>query len=366
MAKKKIIIIAIVVLILILVLLVIFNIFSKKENGATSEFVSSLRSPEEFLADAVGSQKDEKFIRLTQGPISGYRLTDAGILVSGVDGSVSEIDNEGTILREIINLSLDNVLTSKISTSGNVVFLTIAGADQQERWVLFSEDDGKLKALSQDTSQVSFSPQGKMLSVLEDGDVSSVVVDKQTIFTTKIPDLTASWQNEEVILLTTRPSGLAPGIAYSLDVKRGRAERLLGSQHGLTALGSHDEERLVFSETNKDGKHISMRLLASGIKSNLDINTLPEKCTFSQDSRFLFCSLFAIDVSFQLMPDDYYKDVFTNDSTDIIKINLTNGETEILAKNLLVDGIGLQLSRDEQWLFFINKKDGGLFRLKLE
>lgn len=370
MNRKKIIIITIVVLVIILVILVVFNIFFKSSRPS-SEFVSSLRSPEEFLTDSISPQTEERLIRLTQGPIAAFRPVDNGLLVVSSEGLVQEIDEEGGLKKEIINLSLENVLRSQISPDGSVAFLTTTGADQKERWVLFNSETQKLKALATGTSWVSFSPQGKMLSVIIGGDVSLIIVtedaNEKTVLTTKIPDLIASWLNEDTILLTTKPSGLAPGIVYFLDAKSGRVERMLDSRRGLTALGSVDEQRIVYSETDSNGKNISLRLLdPAREKSNLTVASLPEKCTFSQDSRFLFCSLFNTSANTYLMPDDYYKDVFTNNSSDFVKINLENGQTQLLAENLLVDGVDLQLSKDERWLFFINKKDGVLYRLKLQ
>ena len=64
------------------------------------------------------------------------------------------------------------------------------------------------------------------------------------------------------------------------------------------------------------------------------------------------------------MPDDYYKGKIESSAEEIVKMNLDTGENKkIISADF--DAHNLFLSKDETYLFFINKKDGRLYRLTL-
>jgi len=369
MTAKRTILITIAVLLLIFVGLVVYNLFLK--NRTTTPF-SFFRTPEESLGEAPTPSPESPFIRLTNEPIAGFRVVDNEIVVVGVDGQFRRLDFFGETLNEESQSNLSGLVKAAVNPGGNAAAITITDQETaDEHWVLL-EEMGRLQTLPAGTIGLSFSPQGKILTTTEQNSKTILSVKQGTeiknIFETSVLDVVVIWANENTVLITTKPSGLAPGIAYSLDVNTKKLTRLLGSQNGLSALLPQQLNRIVFSETSTDGRGLSFKVLdlSNQTERTLPVSTLPEKCIFSQDNRTLFCAAFVSNPTSSIMPDDYYKGVFANDSNTFVRINLESDRVETIVNEIPVDAIELQLSPDEQSLFFINKKDGALYRLKLD
>ena len=92
---------------------------------------------------------------------------------------------------------------------------------------------------------------------------------------------------------------------------------------------------------------------------------MPEKCTWAQDERTVFCSVFKVnDPDSFVMPDDYYKRRVRSDGEEIVRISTETGQTQKVIDGSF-DASNLFLMPDESYLFFINKIDGRLYRLSL-
>ena len=196
----------------------------------------------------------------------------------------------------------------------------------------------------------------------------SLVIDNESVLSTNIPDLLTHWFSPDTVALSTRPSGFAPGILYFLNLNNGRVSRVIGSTFGLTSLVSPDKSWVVFSRTNSNGGSLSIRVrdLKNNNEKVLAINTLPERCVFSQDTRFIFCSTFNSSPSAFIMPDDYYKGVFVVGSSGIARVNLETGEVKILESFLPVDATSLRLSDNEDKLFFIDRSSNNIFSYEIK
>jgi hypothetical protein len=129
--------------------------------------------------------------------------------------------------------------------------------------------------------------------------------------------------------------------------------------------------KILYSETNSEGKDLKLKIadLEKKTVSELNLVTLPEKCVWSQDNRTLFCAVPKTIPEAAILPDDYYKKKITfND--DFWRINLDTQEmtkifeakglekTSYNAKELLLPPL-------ENYLLFINQKDGLLYSLRL-
>ena len=91
---------------------------------------------------------------------------------------------------------------------------------------------------------------------------------------------------------------------------------------------------------------------------------MPEKCAWSQDERVVFCGVIKIGESDYVMPDDYYKRRVRANGEEIVRINMETGQIQKVIEGVF-DATNLFLAPDENYLFFVNKIDGRLYRLTL-
>ncbi len=189
---------------------------------------------------------------------------------------------------------------------------------------------------------------------------------KVQVFDSAFTEWNSFWPNNNIITLTTKPSGEVAGQMYMLDVVKKTFSRILGNINGLTTLMSPNGKLVLVG--NKD---LSLYLYNTDTKVyvTLGVKTLPEKCTWNKNSEFIYCAVPAY-IDDYLYPDDWYRGEVSF-SDQIWKINIVDGSTNILTDPLLIpggediDGTKLALDANEDYLFFINKKDSFLWELGL-
>jgi hypothetical protein len=102
----------------------------------------------------------------------------------------------------------------------------------------------------------------------------------------------------------------------------------------------------------------------SGTKEDVEIATLPEKCTWKKDNISVYCAVPNAPVSGSY-PDEWYQGVASfNDF--LFKTNIKTGGLDSLIQLKATDGknmdvMGIKLSNDENYLIFQNKKDLSLW-----
>ncbi len=243
-----------------------------------------------------------------------------------------------------------------------------------KRILIYHAASRALKALPQNSVFAAFSPnagEDRLIYGLLEGVntrlISSDIAGSQTqtVASVKIPDLATEWTHKDFLTLKTKPSGLAYGLLYTLDLKTKKLQRIFGNVYGLTSIFSPSHTKILYSQTSDRGFDYKLAVLNLTQKQNRELNifTLPEKCVFAKDDRTLFCAVI-INQEDHIMPDDYYKRLIDSDGNDIIKLNLDSRQQEnVIHAN--IDAADLFLSPDETYLFFINKIDGRLYRLTL-
>ncbi|GAF81508.1 unnamed protein product, partial [marine sediment metagenome] len=130
-------------------------------------------------------------------------------------------------------------------------------------------------------------------------------------------------------------------------------------------------DKVLFSKTNSNGKNIGLYVASKdgSNETSIDISGLVEKCVWSLDNRTIFCAVPKNISETEILPDDFYKGSFTSDD-EFWKINLETGVKTILLEpwekgERIYDAIDLFLSPLEDYLFFVNKKDGLLYSIEL-
>ena len=168
-----------------------------------------------------------------------------------------------------------------------------------------------------------------------------------------------------MITLTTKPSSDVPGYMYAIDPNKKDFNKILGDISGLTTLTSPNGKLTLYGNSSLS---LNVYNISTGEITPLIVRTLPEKCTWNKTSTIVYCAV-PKSISGALYPDAWYRgEVSFMD--DVWKIDIENGNanivldpTSILGEGL--DGIKLTQDENENYLFFVNKKDSYLWRLEL-
>ena len=188
---------------------------------------------------------------------------------------------------------------------------------------------------------------------------------KTLISDLKLKDIILKWPNTNNVALIGKPSGLAAGGLWFLDVRNSNIRKIIGDFFGLEALFSPDGNSFIYSYVDQNGRDLRLAVYKNGNQKIIsNISTLVDKCVWTKDLINIFCAVPKSWPDSAALPDDYYKNAFST-SDDIWKINTETGE-----KTLIFQYIGsisnLAVSNDESHIFFISKENQFLYKLNIK
>lgn len=193
---------------------------------------------------------------------------------------------------------------------------------------------------------------------------------KTQIYSSPVREWLLQWFKGDTIALTTKASSAAPGFLYFIPSRGGQPERILPGTFGLTTLVSPSGDRILFSETAQSGLILKNYTRSSRTETMIPAATLPEKCVWSKtEPTFTYCGV-PQSIQTKELPDLWYMGL-TSFSDQIWKIDTTTGSATLIAipkeyTREEIDAVQLSLSRNEDYLIFVNKKDGSLWALELQ
>ncbi|HEV7424283.1 MAG TPA: hypothetical protein VGO21_03775 [Candidatus Paceibacterota bacterium] len=190
---------------------------------------------------------------------------------------------------------------------------------------------------------------------------------KTQIFDSPFTEWLSQWPNDKMITLKTKPSGTIPGYMYRTDGAGKNLIKVLGDINGLTTLASPNGKLILYSDNNLS---LSVYHLDTGISDVLGIRTMPEKCTWDKASDAVYCAV-PKSITQSLYPDAWYQGEVSF-SDQLWKVDIKTGNATFLVDPITIsggediDGIKLVLDTDENYLFFVNKKDSFLWKFSLK
>jgi hypothetical protein len=190
---------------------------------------------------------------------------------------------------------------------------------------------------------------------------------KTQIFTSAFTEWTPQWAQPNTIFMTTKPSYAFRGSVYSLNKLTSGFTKIFGGIKGLTTLASGTSGSILYTDTGSGRPSLGVYNITSHAMSPLGINTITDKCVWSQNGIDVYCAV-PNNIGAGRYPDSWYQGLVSfNDS--IIKIDSSNLSSSTIINTEDVsqlDAINLTLSPDEKTLFMINKKDSTLWSLDLK
>ena len=275
------------------------------------------------------------------------------------------------IVSPLTILGMFDVLWSPTRTKS---VLSYADDDLAKRFISEPGGGSPVVFLPQALTATAWSPDGTSLAYfLPQGTANTNLVvashdgkNPKVVYSTPIPDLTLFWPTKTTILLPSRPSGIAPGVLFSFNTNTKAATVVLDSAYGLTILPSPKGTAMLYAVTNDRGRDPSLFLanITGESATKVSVTTLPEKCVFTTNEFFAYCAIPKNIASFSILPDDWYMGVgFFEDR--LIKIDTKTLATETVFDERSFDMTNMFLSSDEQHLFFQDKHDNTLWRLRI-
>ena len=191
---------------------------------------------------------------------------------------------------------------------------------------------------------------------------------KKIILNSPLREWLLYYPTETKAVLATKPSAITDGFAYILDTVNGTMTKVAGNLPGLTVLPSRDLSNIL---VGSGGQNINMSVVRVKDKAIIaTFKTIPDKCVWAKKNNIdLYCAIPEL-IADSSYPDSWYQG-FVSFNDQIWKINTKTGiANSIATPELLVgssiDSINLDISPDDNYLTFINKKDLTLWGLTID
>jgi hypothetical protein len=228
--------------------------------------------------------------------------------------------------------------------------------------------------LPENITDLSISPDTlKIFYLFNSGNYSSGITalalgEKKTqVLSSPFTEWLSGWSNNQKIILNTKPASGIPGYLYLIDVNEKNLTKVLGNIKGLTSLISPDGKKVLYGN---DSLFLNIYDLETGSIYPVGARTLPEKCVWNNESSYIFCSV-PKRIPDNTYPDSWYQGL-TSFSDEIWGINPIMGISSLISSleneqgEQDIDGIKLSVDENENYLFFVNKKDNFLWKLNLK
>lgn len=377
--KRLIILIAIITGIVIFAGLVLWLLF--RTPTKQPEITEAPIEEEGITAPITPPGEEEKFTVFKLSDVAAISPTISGnkvLYYSKLNGNVYETDFKGENTAVKTNVNIPDLIT------------TVWSYDKTKAINIYKENDIVKKALYDFTTQkaVQLDSRIKWVNFASNKDkiayqfvnnptITNTIatadpngLNFQGIFPIRMDNVRVYWPTDDLIAITTPPSGLVAGTAFAKVISEpaGGLTKIINNANGLTIKYSPDGIRLLYSATDSFGHSPALYLLSNNITGALNINTLSDKCVFSQTNN-IYCAVPRLINGSLILPDDFYKN--TADFSDrFYKIGSDNSRSSVLFDpedlKYSFNAADLQISPAEDYIIFINKKDGLLYSVKIK
>ncbi len=320
-------------------------------------------------------------------------------LIAGPDGQIIKIvKGEASILS---CSAITGLISAQFSYDGKKILATF-GDESNPQGSIFDVATKSWQPLQFGFKSLAWSPTNYQIVYLKQNtdyeslgilDVSSAKPKQQELIKLHASDIDLNWARPNQIILGEKSGTSVKSSVWSYDIKLKKMSLILDGYLGLESVWNETSTNVgLFFSANRSrrGGILSLVDAAGNILTRLKLATLPSKCAFNNEIEgsvgastipasssskpiaaknidVLYCGVPRDRDKFSLskLPDDYEKRaLFTAD--DIYKINLADGSTSAVFKDLdqLVDVSNPKIFG--QNLFFINRIDKKIYALSLK
>jgi len=381
--KKKTIIIITVILIASTIggWIYFLNKGKEKPIASNSPTISLSIAPSPTITE--GTKAEDEFKKLSNNLSLSPIISSENILF---------FDKQEGLFKNVVNVLNTNQET-KLSETIFTNILKIDWSNNQDKVLLTFEDNGKIRYslfdLTQDLTYllpsyitaIDFSFDDKNFVIYHQEENNNYLATLSLDGTKETKLLEINFSNIEIfsldkdnLIFYQKPAPLMPieGVfTYNLKTKNLTTLPIYlydtTKIYGLEAMPSKNGDYLLFSATDYQNKNLELYVfeIAENKFFKMPFASFVDKCTFTNDSKNIYCaysnSFSNNDFSY---PFDYYLGLISSQDS-FAKVNLETGEFTIFTENTPFDANNLQVSENEDFLVFINKYDGLIYKLKL-
>ena len=317
--------------------------------------------------------KEQILLALTDFPVTSPVINknqDKIIFYKKDGGTMFSADFTGKLekLSNLTIIGLAQTLWSPARDRGAVFYI-----DQETLKSFLHIGTSTVLSLPYNIKSLSWSPDGKSFAyLLEQDTILSLIISDATgknskvVFKTPILDAQIQWITADKIAFQTAPSANAQGFIFIYSRANGSFRRILGPTYGLDSLWSPDGSHVLAISTSSNGKKLQLSLYSSSgqEQQKLTFATLPEKCAW-QNLKEFYCAVPKEIPDAIMMPDDYLRAEFATQDY-ILSYNIETKDTRKILEGGAMDMTNLGITKNNDYLIFVNRTDGILWRLKLK
>ncbi|OGZ54488.1 MAG: hypothetical protein A3H62_03710 [Candidatus Ryanbacteria bacterium RIFCSPLOWO2_02_FULL_44_40] len=323
-----------------------------------------------------GAESRSALFMVSDGPVAAATISGDGdgVLFYRSDvGHLYKTALTGGAAERVSNLTIPSTINAEWSTEKETAMVTFIEENRALRYFVLhyvgTTTEGVV--LPKETYAATLSPNGENIAyAVAVGDGASVVIasssgkEQKNVLFSELADIELSWITDDLLFLKTRSSAFAPSILWSLSVS-GKTQTLLTPKEGLGVLFSPDGGRFLYSETLRGGRDLALYVANNNDEYlKLPATTLSEKCVWSnKQTGVVFCAV-PQKLSGLPLPDSWWSgEVSFID--DLWRIDTETGEATMVWDQNDFDMVKMFLSPEEDYLFFVNKKDSTLWAVRL-
>ncbi|MEK7478141.1 MAG: hypothetical protein AAB645_02120 [Patescibacteria group bacterium] len=332
--------------------------------------------------------------QISNNPIGGADIvtlngTSTPVFIDRASGNIYKVDSANLAISHLTNSSLPTVYQSYWGWDKNSVkVLAYHGLDNGLELFAGAFKSNFITSTSSIDKPIELTGQPLNLSILDlavsprhdkvfyltkgaDGVLGFVsdwdLKNQKLVFRSPFSEWLASWPEDNIVVLQTKPALGIIGYLYYLNLKTGVLTKMLEGDD-LSALVSPDLKKVIYTV----GKGASLNLLQIGNPSQdtpLGINTYPEKCVWTKDAKKIYCAA-PVSLPKDVSIENWYRgEVSFTDNLWVVDavygslkqtLNLTVKGGEGL------DGVNLFLNKNGDYLFLTNKTDNTLWMADLK
>ncbi len=357
--------------------------------GEDGGLIDNNNFPEEnpIIDEEENTDFQKRLRKISSEPVAGAGVLDirAGTIVRYIEkatGHIFEVELFSPRQGRISNTTIPRIYDAVWGNNGNSIMARYL-KDDDETVDTFSITLGEISTTTENTvSGIAFPANIYDLSVFNN---SVFYIEKSQngsigytsnfsggnrilVINSPVKEFNSQYVNSRIVALNTKPEEGTDGFLYFLDVTNASFRKILGNIKGLSSLVNNNASKILYL---RQGSEFNMFLYDNNQKTNslLTPETFPEKCVWSnEDTNIIYCAV-PRDVIRSGSLTNWYKglvqysdDVWVFDTLNLTSQIISNLESE---GGEAIDVIKPILSTNEQFLVFINKRDGSLWSLDL-
>lgn len=302
---------------------------------------------------------------------------DSLVYYNDADDKFYQVSADGTGRKELSGQEFPDV--ESVTWADNNNRAVISFPDNSK--VVYDFQDKRQYSLPKEAEGFSFSPDSNQVaykylpSDVEDRFIVTQNIDGSgTKFVEALGDEAANvevdWSPKGDIVATFRKSvDSSRQEVFFIGQNKENFKSAIVEGRGFTGDWSPNGDHLLYSVYSAESNYnptlsivnASGDLIGSG-RTDLGLNTWPEKCTFTQSSTVLYCA----EPSFLSPGSGLRPDEVTTANDRFFMINIATGDTQMIAEpDLGVNAKDLYLSSDGKTLYFTNTRTGRVESIRL-